>query len=69
MSDCIAPNAAISELRRPQDRSASMAIPDEPDDAPVASARQQLDFEDLDDRDGQRYQRIRKKFRLNEIFD
>ncbi len=65
----MAPSSAISELQRPQDRSASEAIQDELDDAPVARARQQLDFEDLDDRDGQRYQRIRKKFRLNEIFD
>ena len=69
MSDFMAPNTAISELHQPQDRSASMAVHDELDDAPVARARQQLDFEDLDDRDGQRYQRIRKKFRLNEIFD
>ena len=68
----MAPNTAISELHRPQDRSDSEAIHEELDDAPdapVARARQQLDFEDLDDRDGQRYQRIRKKFRLNELFD
>ena len=65
----MAPNTAISELHRPQDRSDSMAIHAELDDAPVARARKQIDFEDLDDRDGQRYQRIRKKFKLNEIFD
>ncbi len=65
----MASSSAISELHRPQDRSASEAIQDELDEAPVATARQELDFEDLDDRDGQRYQRIRKKFRLNEIFD
>jgi hypothetical protein len=69
MNDLMAPNTVISEPHPPQDRSASMAIHDELGDAPVAGARQQLDFEELDDRDGQRYQRIRKKFRLNKIFD
>lgn len=41
----------------------------EPPPAPASQHRKHPDFEDSDYRDGQRYQRGRKKSWLNEIFD
>ncbi|MCF8159488.1 MAG: zf-TFIIB domain-containing protein [Polaromonas sp.] len=57
------------ELDKLLDRAATAAAPVAAAAAPVTTGRHQPDFEDSDYRDGQRYQRGRKKSWLNEIFD
>ena len=57
------------ELDKLLDRAASAVAPAAAAPAPPARSRQQPDFVDSDYRDGQHYQRSRKKSWLNEIFD
>ena len=54
------------ELDKLLERAAAASAPST---APVSQSRKQPDFEDSDNRTGQRYHRDRKKSWLNDIFD